>query len=122
MIEIINISGTEYTVIEIDEAAKVLDDGAYRAAWGSINYFERKIRVYENQSESDKFATLIHEVVHGCAMAAAIDLSEEQVTVFSNILSDTLKRNDFVSENMIMCKKANTTSVDCNSSENEHTT
>lgn len=99
--EEINILGIRYTVEYKDNPSEV--DGRKRESlWGSIDFWERKIRVYDNKrSTEDRWHTIIHEVLHGIANALNMDKlndDEDTVDMLALALVDTMFRNEWIRE------------------------
>jgi len=60
---------------------------------GLIEHNRQRIRVKHNLAPDETRETLLHEVIHGVASAAAVDLSERKVRALSRVLYATLREN-----------------------------
>ncbi len=98
----INILSTEYKVMlckdikEVDPANKCdLDTQAF----GTIDYINREIRVWDCENKSEVFKTLLHEIIHGALNSLALNkINEDEIFIeqLTNIIADTLIRNNLV--------------------------
>ena len=87
--EEINIVGNVYRVVGMDTVIS----SENHTLFGEISYTDREIRIKTKKPCPDFRTTLIHEIIHGCCTEGGIELNEDNVTRFANILTDTLVRN-----------------------------
>lgn len=92
----VNILGVPYRIIYVDNPVDV-DRDKREALWGSIDHWERVIRIYDKgRVPEDTWQTLIHEVIHGIASALnleALNSDHEIVDFLALALTDVLIRN-----------------------------
>lgn len=97
----VNILGVDYSVTYCDNPSEV-DMNKRKSLWGQIDYWERKIRIYENgRTPEDILQTLLHEVIHGIDTALHMNLEEkadleERVDLLALALADVLTRNKWI--------------------------
>jgi Zn-dependent peptidase ImmA (M78 family) len=96
--EKINIVGYIYNICICRDMADI-PDIEERKSFGSIDYLKRVIYIYEEASSS-MLNTLIHEIVHGCCDSGGLNLKENEIERFANILTDTLLRNKLIIDNL----------------------
>lgn len=93
----VNIMGLTYTITEVDNKYHVSTESTDECN-GCIVFSNQEIRLYSGLSKEKKQMTLLHEIVHGCLSAMSLELEDEEnfVVRFSNILGDTLMRNNLI--------------------------
>lgn len=96
----VNILGIEYKILYFDKPSEV-DRNNRQSLWGQIDYWERIIRVYDNNSnEGDVWQTLMHEILHGISDSLKLKLNDEEMheelDLLSLALTDVLFRNDWI--------------------------
>lgn len=99
----VNILGKEYSIKYVDNPAEV-DLQKRSSLWGQIDFWERKIRIYDNgRTYADLLHTLLHEILHG--IETELNLKHwhsndkdhhDELDVVALALSDTLIRNDWL--------------------------
>jgi hypothetical protein len=97
----VNILGIEYSITYCDNPSDV-DRNKRDSLWGQIDYWERKIRIYENErTPEDILQTLLHEIIHGIDTALHMNLEEagdleDRVDLLALALADVLIRNKWI--------------------------
>lgn len=95
----VNILGIEYQIDYEDNPADV-DLYHREALWGQIDYWTRTIRIYDNgRCAEDRWHTILHEVIHGIALALKIqslEQNEDDLDVLALALTDVLFRNGWI--------------------------
>ena len=97
----VNILGVEYQIIYVDNPAEV-DRNKRKSLWGQVDYWERKIRVYDNgRPKEDVFQTLLHEILHAIDEALHLDIDESDnghnhIDLIALALTDVLFRNGWL--------------------------
>lgn len=84
------ILGTAWEVVEVQEGDARIDD-----LFGKVSFATHTIYISADRPYFERLETLIHETIHIiCAGREKVDLTEEDdVRTFSQILVDTLARN-----------------------------
>lgn len=72
MVKNVKIGCHTFTVSEVECVNK------FTPRKGEINFYDRAIRIDSGMTTSDKFETLIHEVLHGISEFFQAELTEEQ--------------------------------------------
>ena len=104
--EKINILGHEYQIIYCDNPADV-DLNKRESKWGEVDYWTRKIRIYDNGRSIDGiWQTIIHEVLHVIGESLKLECLDkgydtdtrkhEELDMIAMALTDILFRNDFI--------------------------
>lgn len=93
----LNILGVPYEIIYVDNPAEV-DWKRRSSLWGQVDYWERKIRVYDKDRPlEDLWKTILHEVLHALAdelkLRLGKDENHDELDILSGALADTLIRN-----------------------------
>ena len=99
--DVVNILGIRYTIEYVDNPAEV-DKDKRKSLWGQIDYWERKIRIYDNgRPDEDVFQTLMHEIIHAIDEALHLELCEEnkghdKIDLIALALTDVVFRNEWL--------------------------
>jgi hypothetical protein len=80
-------------IYSVELADDLHDRSTGQSLWGRIDSTEQKITLHANGTPERMGETLLHELIHGCADQAGIELEESIVTGLSISLYDTLVRN-----------------------------
>jgi len=106
----VNVGGIIYKIVYTDKSSDTDAEGR-QAVWGQIDYWTRTIRVYQkNRTTQDIWHTIFHEIIHAISQQYQLNLEEKQIDVntegaddesafidvFSLLLFDTLKRNNWI--------------------------
>lgn len=97
----VNILGVEYQIIYVDNPAEV-DRNKRESLWGQVDYWERKIRVYDNgRPKEDVFQTVLHEIIHAIDEALHLDIAESEdghnnIDLLALALTDVMFRNGWL--------------------------
>lgn len=97
----INILGVEYAITYVDNPADV-DPRQREALWGSIDYWTRTIRIYDNgRPIGDIWHTLLHETLHSIAETLKLTSLQNQqnhddLDVLAVALIDVFVRNKWL--------------------------
>ena len=94
------ILGIKYKIEYVNNTSDV-DPMKRRALWGHIDYWNRTIRIYDKERNTDDiWHTLIHEVLHGIADALKLKLNDEEMhdelDVLALAIMDVLFRNNWI--------------------------
>jgi hypothetical protein len=98
----INILSTEYKIVICKELRDVTPSNKCdldAQAFGTIDYINREIRVWDCDNKNEVFKTLLHEIIHGALNSLALNKVNDNETFIeqlTNILADTLIRNNLV--------------------------
>lgn len=99
----INILGIPF-VIEYHNNPLDVDSIKRESCWGQIDYWEKKIRIYDNNRPiEDIYHTLLHEILHGIEELLKIksfssDKGHEELDLIALALTDILFRNKMLKE------------------------
>ncbi len=107
----IEVGGLVYKITYTDKPSDTDAEGR-QTMWGQIDYWDRSIRIYiKNRTKEDIYHTLLHEIIHAISQQYQLGLEEKEITmtdnesndkessfvdIFSLLLFDTLKRNDWL--------------------------
>lgn len=103
--ETVNILGVKYSIEYVDNPADV-DRNKRESLWGQIDYWERRIRVYDNdRPDEDLFQTLMHEIIHAIDDSLYLGINKElkdghdKLDMLALALTDVMFRNDWLKLN-----------------------
>ena len=97
----VNILGKTYSIEYCDNPSNV-DRSKRQSIWGQIDFWEKDIRVYDNNaSEAELWDTILHEVLHGIAEGLKLkgfkdDAGHTELGLIAMALADTLFRNGWM--------------------------
>ena len=97
----LNIMGTIYKISYHDKPSDV-DAARQTSYWGQIDYWKRTIRLYKDGiPDIEIFKTLFHEMLHGIMEHGQMQElnTEKNVELLTNLIVDTLLRNNLISVN-----------------------
>lgn len=97
----VNVLGVSYRVEYLDSPLDV-DSAKREALWGSIDYWERVIRIYDNgRSIKDIWVSLLHEILHGIASVLKLKVlndDEDTIDFLALALMDVFFRNGWLKD------------------------
>lgn len=96
----VNILGINYTIQYFTNPSEV-DPSGRESLWGSIDYWDRIIRVYDNNRNiEDIWQIIFHEILHGIANALKLSLDNkdkhDELDILALALTDILFRNEWI--------------------------
>ena len=84
-LENIQVLSKNYSILNIDMDIE---------KWGETDHIDQVIKINNKLSEESQEITLFHEIIHTIDIAMNLNLTENQIIVLSEVLTDTLKRNE----------------------------
>jgi hypothetical protein len=95
----IKILGKDYKVTYVPKIENVNTIGTKDILMGQIAYTEGQIRIFGGLGYFDNLQTMLHEIVHGIAVALVVELDEKQTDLLATGLANVLIDNKMLRDN-----------------------